>query len=202
MKKIVIIGMAVCTMVAITACGNSQTQKEGEKSVSQEQEIVYNESIQSHFFGFSFGDSPQVVWKKLDSIRLYTTDRLVPDGAMSFQPSYSQDDFNFGGYTWNWLYPSFSNNKLYNIRFLHPFKTKDGAISMYNNLASSLSNRYHMQTMPAPDSSYFGYCIGWTMNNQYVVVFCHKYESDDHEIWYGTQLVYGDNNYYSGNSEL
>ena len=202
MKKIILIELVICTIVAITACGNSQIKNEGDEPVSQEQEIVYNESIQSHFFGFSFGDSPQVVHKKLDSIRLYTTDRLVSDGAVSFQPSYPQDDFKFGGYSWNFFYPTFCNNKLYHIRFLHPFKTKDGAISMYNELASSLSGRYHLQTMQAPDSSYFGCCIGRTMNNQYVAVYCCRYESDGHEIWYGTQLEYCDMNYYSGNSEL
>ena len=202
MKKAILFCTVICTMLAMTACSNYQTQKEGEEQSSKEQEIVYNESIQNQFFGFSFGDSPQVVWKKLDSIHLYTTDRLVPDGGMSFQPSFPQDDFKFGGYSWNWFYPIFCNNKLYQIRFLHPFKTKAGAISMYNNLVSSLSYRYHMQTVQVSDSSYFGHCIGWTKNNQYVAVFCNKYESDDHEIWYGTQLVYGDNNYYSENGEL
>lgn len=194
--------MVICTIVAITACGNNQTQKEGEMPISQEQEIEYNESIQSHFFGFSFGDSPQIVHKKLDSIRLYTTDRLVSDGAMSFRPSYPQDYFNFGGYTWNYLKPIFCNNKLFRIGFLHPFKTKDGAISMYNSLVSSLSNRYHMQETQAPDSSCFGCYIGWTKTNQCVVVYCHRYESVGHEIWYGTQLEYCDMNYYSENSEL
>ena len=190
MRKAIIFCTVICTMLAMTACSNNQTQ------------IVYNDSIQNHFFGFSFGDSPQVVHKKLDSIRLYTTDRLVPDDEMSFQPSYPQDDFKFGGYSWNWLYPMFCNNKLYKIRFLHPFKTKDGAISMYNSLVSSLSNKYHMQTMQVQDPSFLGYYIGWTKNHQYVMVYCNRYESDGHEIWYGTQLVYGDNNYYSGDSEL
>jgi hypothetical protein len=202
MKKAILIGTVICTMFAVTACSNNQTQKEGENQINKEQEIVYNESIQCHFFGFTFGDSPQIVLKKLDSIQLYTTDRIVTNGRMAFYPSYPQDDFKFGGYSWNWLYPRFCNNKLYRIGFLHPFKTKDGAVSMYNNLASSLSDRYHMQERQAPDSSYFGYCIGWTKNNQYVEVYCYRYEGVDHEMWYGTQLVYGDNNYYSENSEL
>lgn len=194
--------VVICTMFAVTACSNNQTQKEGEGQPIQEQEIVYNESIQNQFFGFSFGDSPKIVHKKLDSIRLYTTDRLIADGGMSFQPSYPQDDFNFGGYSWNYLYPYFCNNKLFHIRFLHPFKTKDGAISMYNNLVSSLSNRYHMQTRQDLDTSVYGCCVGLTKNNQFVVVRCYKYESDGHEMWYGAELAYGDNNYYSGNSEL
>lgn len=201
-KAIMFCTVVICTTLAMTACSNNQTQKEGEEQTTQEQEIVYNESIQSHFFGFSFGDSPQVVSKKLDSIRLYTTDRIVADGGMAFEPKYPQNDFKFGGYSWNWLYPKFCNNKLYRIRFLHPFKTKDGAMSMYNNLSSSLSARYFMQTQQVPDTSYFGCCIGWTKNNQYVKVYCYRYESDGHEMWYGTALVYGDNNYYSENSEL
>ena len=202
MKKAILFCTVICTMLAMTACSNYQTQKEGEEQTSKEQEIVYNESIQNHFFGFSFGDSPQEVRKKLDSIRLNTRDRLVTDGVMAFLPSYPQDDYNFGGYKWKFLYPEFSNNKLYKIRFHQPFKTKNGAISMYNNLVSSLSNRYHIQTTLAQDSSVFGCCIGWTKNDQYVLVSCDRYESVDHEIWYGTHLVYGDNNYYSGNGEL
>ena len=201
MKKTLLIGTLLYAMFIMSAC-NNHIQKDGKPKNAQEQEIVYNESIQSHFFGFSFGDSPQVVYKKLDSIRLYTTDRLVENGSIAFLPSYPQDDFKFGGFSWNYLYPYFCNGNLYCIRFLKPFKTKEGAVSMYNNLASSLSNKYYMQTMQVSDSLYYGYCIGRTNNRQYVALYCHRYESVGHEMWYGTEIVYGDNNYYEENSEL
>lgn len=205
-KHTFIIGTLVCIMGLMTACNNDQTTAEDMDTTlptTTKQEIVYNDHIQTHFFGFSFGDSPQVVKKKLDSAGLYTHDKIAPNGRMAFRAGYPQDNFAFGGFSWDYCHPSFSNNRLFEIEFLKPFKTKEAAASYYNSLLNSLSEKYHMQIYYSTDSrdAYETY-LGRTYNNQVVAVSYSRYESVGHEIWYGTFLTYADYNFYQENDEL
>ena len=205
MKKKSLLCAIICTIGIFVSCNNNQTTTENVDTASPttpKQEIVYNHHIQAIFFGFSFGDSPQVVKKKLDSAGLYTHDRLASNGRMAFQAGYPQDNFTFGGFSWNHCYPSFSNNRLYGIEFMKAFKTKEAAASAYNSLLNTLSEIYHMQIQNSTDSTTYETYIGRTYNNQVVLVSYFKYESVGHEIWYGTELAYADYNFYQENDEL
>jgi len=190
-----------CLIIMFNACSYNNKHT-SHKTNNPDPPIIYNDSIQSKFFGFSFGDSPQEVTKILRSVGLYTTDKIIPDGRLAFTPQYPQDNFSFGGYGWNHLYPCFSNNRLFAIQFLSAYKTKEGAASCYNSVLNSLSNKYNMQQELPSDTMTYGIYIGKTNNNQRVGIMYYRYESTGHQMWYGTELFYSDLNYYQGNSEL
>lgn len=165
-----------------------------------------NESIQNHFLGISFGDTPEKVKEKLDSIGLSTSDRLEHDGRMTYLFSSrfanDKDYFSFGGYSWKFLHTHFSGNHLFEVEFMNPYKTKEGASVRYNDLVSSLTERYNMLPQRSLDTLIYGCYIGLTRNGQYVTVSYYRYESVGHEMWYGTELCYGDRNYFQENDEL
>lgn len=201
MKKLFMFGALICTIGMFAACSNDK--KTSSRTKFQNSPIIYNDSIQSHFFGLSFGASPQEVNTKLKSIGLYTTDKLISNGRQSYKAGYPQNHFSFGGYSWTWFNSYFSNNQLYAIEFMSPFKTKEGAASLYNNVVSSLSEKYNMQPEQPSDTMVYGRQIGWTQdNNKCVGVYYERYESVGHEMWYGTCLFYYDLYYNQENNEL
>ena len=190
-----------CLFIAACFCACNSASNEKTESTT-EVEIAYNESIQNQFFGFSFGATPQEVNEKLNSAGLLTSDKLVQTGRLTFKASSQYDDFSFGGYSWKFCHPNFSNNILYKVEFMNPYKTKEGAASSYRSLVSSLSNKYQMQSVPQTDTTLYGVFVGLTKEGQYVDVSYYRYESVGHEMWYGVTLEYGDNRYYQDNNEL
>ena len=181
------------------ACNNASNEK---TESTTEIEIAYNESIQNQFFGFSFGATPQEVNEKLNSAGLRTSDRFVRNGRLSYNIPYTNNSFTFGGYSWHWCYPYFSNNRLYLIEFLHPCKTKEAAASQFKSLSTALMDKYHMQNAPQSNTSIYDCYVGKTSTRQSVSVSYQRYEGNDHEMWYGVFLRYSDWNFYQENDEL
>lgn len=174
----------------ILSCKNVNS-KQDEKT---HELIIYNESIQSNFFGFSFGDSPKVVVQKLNESYIGSYDREIANGRMTFFTG-NHDKIQFGGYMWDFIYVYFSNNQLYGIKFHNVHKTMEFAVDNYTDLTATLSDKYYMQKTKMSDT-----CYGWTKNNQYVEISYGRYEGRNGNENYGSFLSYYDFNYQQNNA--
>lgn len=196
LSAMLIIAITLC----IFSCGNNNTKSDNESDKSQNDTIIYNDNIQDTFFGTTFGASKDTL------IKNFNKHKLVIDKTVSNNDWLSFDKYNskisFGGYNWDYIYVSFSNDKFYSIQFHHAYKDKASALENYSNLLYTISSKYNMTETTPSDTTIYKKSIGYSKSNKRVIISCERYESIGHQIWQGVYLTYSDFTYYEVSNEL
>lgn len=191
--------------IAITSCNNggNKTSESGTEKNEMTKALAkkaLNKSIQNVFLGVPFGATYEEACEKLPQ-DFWFDKRITTKDRLSLNPKRG-GKISFGGRAWDHLDMYFSNNRFYHISLYSTHKTKEGAMSDYNELHSVISQKYNMTDMPTNDTTKYGYTVGITKTNQCVAVQCYSYESIEHERWIGVFLEYFDWNFEGISEEL
>lgn len=196
LSAMLIIAITLC----IFSCGNNNTKSDNESDKSQNDTIIYNDNIQDTFFGTTFGASKDTI------IQNFNKHKLVIDKTVSNNDWLSFDKYNskisFGGYNWDYIYVSFSNDKFYSIEFHMAYKDKASALEYYSGILNTISSKYNMTEITPSDTTVYKKSIGYSKSNKRVIISCSRYESLGHQIWQGVYLTYSDFTYYEVSNEL
>lgn len=188
------------TALYLCSCNNNENtiKKENTKTSNP---IKYNKNIQDEFFGVSFGASKDEIIKKFRNNGLIVDYEYTTDNFLTFN-KIGSERFSFGGMDWECLNVSFNNHQFYKIDFYTSHKTKESALSDFNNVFSKVSQKYYLYEEPLNDTTILRKYVGRAYNNQWIMVSCFRYESFSHRQLFGVWLTYGDNTYNMISNEL
>lgn len=203
MKRTIRLLSILWMIIVMSACGGSAANGDEKDSIVENtDEIAYNDHIQDRFYGFSFGDSFDVVEMKLDSV-VPCAPVKNKYGEVSFIPDYPNDVFEFGGFSWDKIEAKFSNDKLCGIVFLSEFGKKTDAMQWLNRVYLKLSKKYNLTEMSIDELStiisYVGY-VGQSKAEQSIALLCRRNERI-REKPYEVCLAYVDFNHYQEDDE-
>lgn len=162
MKKIfnyavVTVLLSLVTFVSSCGGGNKSSDTSSyetdttnyETSELEEPEEPELPSVQSEFFGVSFGMAHETVLKQLIEAG-YTVDEEFENENRSL--FYSDKEISFGGTTWNWFYTYYVNGKFGQILFVKSFEDEEDARQLYSRLSNGLGSKYgEMETFTPGD---------------------------------------------------
>ena len=188
------------TALYLCSCNNNENtiKKENTKTSNP---IKYNKNIQDEFFGVSFGASKDEIIKKFRNNGLIVDYEYTTDNFLTFN-KIGSERFSFGGMDWECLNVSLNNHQFYKIDFYTSHKTKESALSDFNNVFSKVSQKYYLYEEPLNDTTILRKYVGRAYNNQWIMVSCFRYESFSHRQLFGVWLTYGDNTYNMISNEL
>ncbi len=188
------------TALYLCSCNNNENtiKKENTKTSNP---IKYNKNIQDEFFGVSFGASKDEIIKKFRNNGLIVDYEYTTDNFLTFN-KIGSERFSFGGMDWECLNVFLNNHQFYKIDFYTSHKTKESALSDFNNVFSKVSQKYYLYEEPLNDTTILRKYVGRAYNNQWIMVSCFRYESFSHRQLFGVWLTYGDNTYNMISNEL
>lgn len=188
-KAFLLLGIIIAAF--ILSCNGNSTK--GEKSSV---DTIWNENVQDKFFGVSFGESKETLietFKKEGFVAGFATST---EEYVHFFPTKSQY-YSFGGYNWEMLDITFSNDKFVGIKFMNSSKDKAEAMSQYEQLKELLTNKYKETIVEKKDTTVYGLTAIFSKDT-YAIAACYRYESISKNILIGVSLEYFSNKYYKG----
>ena len=185
MKKIV---WAIILFVTFNLIMPSCNSKNSNNQSSLD--TIWNEHIQDEFFGVHFGATKKELLRGFDKYGIICNYSLSTNATLSMMSNRGRY-FSFGDINWNHIDVNFNENKFSNIRFYYSFKDKQEALNMYEDLKSTLSQKYQFTEMPPnKDSTLYERAIAFGKNQKRMGLACARYESVENEMWYGVFLYY------------
>ena len=161
MKFKFLFAMLIAFSLCQFSCSNNNTKSDKESDKSQNDTIIYNDNIQDTFFGTSFGTRKDTLIQNFFKHELITDESLCTDWYIPFV-NYNTKFVSFGGYNWNYIDVSFSNDKFYSIRFHNTHKDKASALESYSNLLNAISSKYNMTEITPSDTTIYKKSIGYS----------------------------------------
>lgn len=186
-------------VVCLCSCNKSKTGSfnKNEESV----DTVWNDYVQDTFFGVPFGTSKEALYEAFEKEGFYAHQATSTEDFVHFLPSKSKY-YSFGGHNWEMLDVSFSNNKFYFIRFMNSSEDKASAMSQYEQLNMSLTNKYKKTIVEKKDTTIYAHTIIFSKDT-FAWASCYRYESISKQIFIGVELSYFSKKHYkSAEDEL
>jgi hypothetical protein len=188
-KAFLLLGIIIAAF--ILSCNGNSTK--GEKSSV---DTIWNENVQDKFFGVSFGESKETLIETFKKEGFVANFATSTEEYVHFFPTKSQY-YSFGGYNWEMLDITFSNDKFVGIKFMNSSKDKAEAMSQYEQLKKLLTNKYKETIVEKKDTTVYGLTAIFS-NDTYAIAACYRYESISKNILIGVSLEYFSNKYYKG----
>lgn len=152
-------------------------------------DIPINKSVQSSFFGVSFGESRDSVISKFEKRFLIPDSLDRVSGWISFI-SQKDDYIVFGHMRWESVTVSFRNDKFCRIAFENSYTAKDSAITNYDNISRKVSAKYQLINLePMLEDGMLLTKMGRSVDTVDVAIFCDSISTTNS---FETKLVYGD----------
>ena len=195
MKKVFLL-LGIIIPAFLLSCNVNSTKG---KKVSGD--TIWNKNVQDKFFGVSFGESKETLIEALKKEGFVANLELSTEEFVHFFPIKSKY-YSFGGYNWEILDITFSNDKFVGIRFMSSSKDKATAMSEYEQLNKSLTNKYKETIVEKKDTTVYGQTVIFNKDT-YAFAYCYRYESVSKNILIGVTLEYFSKKYYkSAEDEL
>lgn len=188
-KAFLLLGIIIAAF--ILSCNGNSTK--GEKSSV---DTIWNENVQDKFFGVSFGESKETLIETFKKEGFVANLATSTEEYVHFFPTKSQY-YSFGGYNWEMLDITFSNDKFVGIKFMNSSEDKAAAMSQYEQLKKLLTNKYKETIVEKKDTTVYGQTVIFSKDT-YAGAACFRYESISKNILIGVSLDYFSNKYYKG----
>lgn len=195
MKAWTIISLFAVAAIMVACNSKHQTVTvNGEKKTTRD--TIFNENIQTTFFGASFGDTKEEVVNAFAAHGLVEDKYSSSESLAHFFPKKGKY-LSFGNLNWEMVDVGFSNDTFYYIRFMSPCENKVTAIQNYETVLTAVSAKYSMMEEEPEDTTVYKISAAYSKTHprrtMYVSAF--KYESISGNIFNGTILEYGDGDY-------
>jgi hypothetical protein len=197
MKNSFSFSLIVLTII-LYSCANSNKGSNSNSKETQKARIdtLYNDSIQGMFFGIPFGANHEVVVKKLREQGFAFNQYNSTETFLRFKPL-NHSTFSFGNMEWEFLDIGLANNRFNYIRFMSKNDDKASAIHNFNNVLTSVSEKYQMTEGTPRDSTEYKLYVGYSKTSKMLWISCFRYES---KVF--VSLEYDDNEFSKVSSEL
>lgn len=189
--------IAMLFVACLCSCNksNSGSSNKNEESV----DTVWNDNVQDTFFGVTFGASKETLYESLKKEGFYANQATSTEDYVHFFPTGSKY-YSFGGYNWEMLDVTFSNNKFVGIRFMNSSKDKASAMSQYEQLNKSLTNKYKETVVEKKDTTMYALTMIFSKDTN-ASAACFRYESIAKNILIGVDLIYFSKKHYKSAEE-
>ena len=155
-------------------------------------DTLWNDHIQGEFFNTPFGSTKAELIKNFRKNGLELNTYTSTDNLLHFSSSKGKYK-TFGGMNWEMIDVLINNNGKFNlIRFMNASDDKASALQSYNNLLSTISQKYQLTTIEPKDTSVYAASAAYSKTNRLAGIGCFRYETIGQEIKIGIMLEYRD----------
>ena len=181
-----IVSLMSCFMACKGSCQGSKSDKDSTKI-----DTLWNDSVQHVFFDTPFGASRDEVIRNFAKHGFTLKRDISTDTRLSFDYDKSKY-YTFGGMSWELLNVYLTNGKFSSIQFYTPKTDKADAISDYNSIVNTVSQKYNLTDIEPKDTIVYGNKVAFSKSDCEAWITCYRYESIGNEIFYTVELVYVD----------
>ncbi len=189
---------AICVLfvVVLFSCNNRPAHYSSDEN---KLDTLWNEDVQSSFWGTCFGASQDEVKESLESKSFDIED--VNEDCIQCFPLIGEK-ISFGGISWDYMFAHFSNGKLFMVVFQSAFTSKNEALEQYEFVRKQMSAKYKVMDVPLRDSNEIARSGIYSKTSRTAGILCDSGYSLNHELLYYTELIYFDKEFDKATDEL